>query len=207
MNQPENETTPAGEKAVKGGLGSEIVAMFSGQGITIEPHELRSPFRRGPALAATELLQWNDMTAQRWKALLAAHPEALELSCDVYGAGTVRGLLRHIFAVETRYAERLGGETVTPYEQIPDGSMELLFGLHDAAMAKYGKLLADDSIDWEEKLEFTTISAGTRSAKRKVILFHSFLHGIRHYAQLATLVRQHGIKPDWPMDFLFMGMS
>ncbi len=30
-------------------------------------------------------------------------------------------------------------------------------------------------------------------------------HGIRHYAQLATLVRQHGVTPDWPMDYLFMG--
>jgi hypothetical protein len=31
------------------------------------------------------------------------------------------------------------------------------------------------------------------------------MHGIRHYAQLATLVRQHGVAPDWPMDYLFMG--
>src|SRR5271163_436855 len=193
-------------KQSEGGLGSEIVAMFSGQGIGLEKHEMMSPFRHRPSLQATDLLQWNDMTAQRWKTLLAAHPEALELACDVYGAGTVRGLLRHIFAVETRYAERLCGEPVTAYEQIPDGSAELLFGLHDAAIAKYRGLLADESVSWDEKLEFTTISAGTRSATRKVILFHSFLHGIRHYAQLATLVRQHGIKPDWPMDFLFMGM-
>jgi len=39
------------------------------------------------------------------------------------------------------------------------------------------------------------------------VLFHALLHGIRHYAQLATLVRQHGIKPEWPMDYLFMGME
>jgi uncharacterized damage-inducible protein DinB len=160
-----------------------------------------------PTLSATDLLEWNDSTAQRWKTLLTAHPEALDFPCDVYGVTNVRGLLRHIFAVETRYAQRLGGEPVTPYEEIPDGSIELLFGLHDTAIAKYRKLLAGDSVDWDEKLEFTTISIGTRSATRKVILFHSFLHGIRHYAQLATLVRQHGVKPDWAMDYLAMRME
>ncbi len=159
-----------------------------------------------PALTATEILQWNDLTAQRWKALLVANPDALEFPCDVYGVGTVRGLLRHIVAVELRYSERLSGEPVTPYEEVPIGSAEELFALHDLTVTRYRKLLAETSIDWEEQLEFTTISAGTRSATRKKILFHTFLHGIRHYAQLATLVRQHGIKPDWPMDFLFSGM-
>jgi uncharacterized damage-inducible protein DinB len=160
-----------------------------------------------PALTATELLDWNDLTAQRWKELLAANPDALEFPCDVYGAETVRGLLRHIIAVELRYAERLSGEPVTPYEQVPDGSAEELFAMHDQSIARYRKLLDDESIDWEEKLEFTTISAGKRSASRRRILFHAFLHGIRHYAQLATLVRRQGVKPDWPMDFLFSGLS
>ncbi len=160
-----------------------------------------------PAVTATELLDWNDLTAQRWEALLAANPAALEFPCDVYGTETVRGLLRHIFAVELRYAERLSGEPVTPYERVPEGSAEELFALHDQNMARYRKLLTDDSVDWEEKLEFTTISAGKRSATRKRILFHALLHGIRHYAQLATLVRQHGVKPDWPMDYLFSGIK
>jgi uncharacterized damage-inducible protein DinB len=160
-----------------------------------------------PVLTAMELLEWNDLTAQRWKALLAANPQALDLPCDVYGAGTVRGLVRHIVAVELRYSERLSGEPVTPYEQVPGGSLEELFAMHDLTINRFRHLLADEAINWEEMLEFTTISAGTRSATRKTILFHAFLHGIRHYAQLATLVRQHGVKPDWPMDFLFMGMS
>jgi len=30
------------------------------------------------------------------------------------------------------------------------------------------------------------------------------MHSIRHYAQLATLARQNGFKPDWPMDYLYM---
>jgi len=159
----------------------------------------------GPVLTVSELLLWNDETAQRWKALFAAHPGAMDFDCDVYGVANVRGLLRHMFAVETRYAQRLSGESVTPYAEIPDGSAEELFALHDGAMAKYRALLADASVNWEEKLEFTTVSAGTQSATRKKILIHGLLHGIRHYAQLATLVRRRGVKPDWAMDFLFSG--
>lgn len=158
-----------------------------------------------PVLSALELLEWSNLTTQRWKALLAANTVALEFPCDVYGTGSVRGLLRHIIAVELRYAERLSGEPVTPYEKVPKGSAEELFALHDRNIARYRKLIDDESINWDQQLEFTTISAGKRSATRKRILFHAFLHGIRHYAQLATLVRQHGIKPDWPMDFLFSG--
>jgi uncharacterized damage-inducible protein DinB len=39
------------------------------------------------------------------------------------------------------------------------------------------------------------------------MLFHTLLHGIRHYAQLATLARQYGIKPDWSMDYFLMGIE
>jgi uncharacterized damage-inducible protein DinB len=38
-------------------------------------------------------------------------------------------------------------------------------------------------------------------------LFHALLHSVRHYGQLATLARQHGVAPDWPMDYLFMDME
>jgi uncharacterized damage-inducible protein DinB len=158
-----------------------------------------------PVLTVTELMQWSDETAQHWQKLLSVLPEALDFECDIYGARSVRGLLRHIVAVELRYSERLSGEPVTPYEQVPDGSADMLFGLHRQAFERFHKLLADDSVNWDEKLEFVTLSAGTLNATRKKVLFHGLLHGIRHYAQLATLVRQHGVKPDWHMDFLMSG--
>ncbi|AXC10971.1 hypothetical protein ACPOL_1625 [Acidisarcina polymorpha] len=158
-----------------------------------------------PALSAAEIIDWNEETSKHWQKLFQVYPEALDYDCDVYQARTVRGLLRHIVAVELRYSERLSGNPLTPYEQVPDASADLLFGLHRQAIERYRKLLADPSMNWEEKLEFTTLSAGTQSATRKKILFHALLHGIRHYAQLATLVRKQGVKPDWPMDFLFSG--
>jgi uncharacterized damage-inducible protein DinB len=155
-----------------------------------------------PSLSATELLQWNDETAQSWKALLTEHPQAVELPCDIYSAGTVHSLVRHIAAVELRYSERLVGEPVTPYEQIVPGPIEDLFALHELALNRFRAQLADTSVDWDEQLEFVTLSAGKMYVSRRKIILHALLHGIRHYAQLATLVRNHGIKPGWQMDFL-----
>jgi uncharacterized damage-inducible protein DinB len=160
----------------------------------------------GPAVSMDELLRWNDLTATRWAALLTAHPEALDLPCDIYSSGHVRGALRHIMAVELRYSERLTGKPVTPYEEVPDGSVEELFAVHEKTLATIRALLDDPAQDWEQDMEFTTISAGTQHATRRIMMAHALLHGIRHYAQLATLVRQHGIKPDWPMDFLAISM-
>jgi uncharacterized damage-inducible protein DinB len=155
-----------------------------------------------PDLAAAELLQWSDETFAHWEELLKAHPEALDLPCDIYGSTKdVRGLLVHIVAVELRYAERLRGEPVTPYEQIPNESVEAIFATHRRTVEKLRALLASGE-GWDGVLESVTLTAGTLRTSRRKIFIHALTHGIRHFAQLATLVRQHGIKPDWHMDFL-----
>ena len=74
------------------------------------------------------------------------------------------------------------------------------------ALGMFRELLAS-GVDWDGNFEFMTRSLGPMRAKRKTVLFHALLHAIRHYAQLATLMRQHGIKPGWQMDYLAMGME
>jgi uncharacterized damage-inducible protein DinB len=159
-----------------------------------------------PVLTATELLAWNERTAQTWCELLEAHPEILNLPCDIYGVKTVAELLQHIVAVEMRYAQRLAGIPETGYDAIPCGSPGELFAAHQAAIQLYRAELAKDQ-DWERTMDFKTISMGVLRSSRKSMLFHANLHSIRHYAQLATLVRQHGFKPAYPMDYLMMGST
>ena len=159
-----------------------------------------------PALSAGEMLAWLDTTSTKWKALIEAHPEILTMPCDVMGVSTAGGLLQHIVAVELRYAEQLSGMPPTEYAKIPFDSAEAIYATHERAMALLRQQL-ESGVDWDDKIDFVTRSMGPARAKRKTILFHAALHAIRHYAQLATLVRQHGVKPDWPMDYLFMGME
>ncbi len=159
-----------------------------------------------PALSAEEMLAWNERTAQTWRQLVEEHPEVLAIPCDIYGVSTVGQLLQHVVAVETRYAQRLAGVTETPYDAIPYSNAAEIFGAHEAAMQGIRAELAKGG-DWDAKMEFQTLTMGRARATRKTVFFHALMHSIRHYAQLATLVRQHGYKPAYPMDYLLMGIE
>lgn len=156
------------------------------------------------AIIGAELLEWVEQTSRGWRKLLGAHPEALSFPCDIRETKSVAGLLQHVVAVELRYAERLNGLAETPYEAIPYDSAQSIYATHDRAMELLRPLLDRDESYWETVLEFKTRSAGTLRASRRTVLAHLLTHSIRHYAQLATLMRTHGVAPDWQMDYLLM---
>jgi uncharacterized damage-inducible protein DinB len=158
------------------------------------------------SLTGEEMLAWNESTTAQWKTLCSEHPEMLDLPCDINGTKSVAELLQHIVAVELRYAERLANLPVRDYAAIPYHSVEAVFATHEEAMSLYRKLLASD-IDWNETIEYMTRVMGPARSLRKTIFVHALMHSIRHYAQLATLVRQHGIKPSRPLDYLFMDIE
>ena len=159
-----------------------------------------------PALSAEEMLAWNQRTAQTWRQLVDEHPEVLALPCDIFGVSSVGQLLHHVVAVETRYAQRLAGSPETPFDAIPYSNGAEIFAAHEAAMAIFRAELAKGG-DWDRKFEFQTLTMGLARASRKTVFFHAMMHSIRHYAQLATLVRQHGFKTSFPMDYLAMGIE
>ena len=158
-------------------------------------------------LTAEELLAWLETTSTNWRALATTHPDLLALPCDIYGTQTVAHLLQHITVVELRYAQRILGLPESAYEDISTESIATIYTAHDRAAALYRQALATPGLDWETPIEFKTRSVGVLLASSRTILIHAVMHSIRHYAQLATLVRQHGIKPTWSMDYLFMGAT
>jgi uncharacterized damage-inducible protein DinB len=168
----------------------------------IERHEGEKTVTE-PTLTAHDLIAWVEKTSTGWRNLLTHHPELLTLPCNIMGVQTVAQLLQHIVAVELRFAQRLADQPVTEYADIPYDSVESIYSTHDRAIALLRPLL-DSDIDWNATIEFATRSTGPGRSRRRTILFHSLLHSIRHYAQLATLVRQNGVKPDWSMDYFFM---
>jgi len=159
-----------------------------------------------PALTVDDLLAWLEKTSTGWRKLLTGHPELLSTPCDIMGVHTVAQLLQHIVAVELRYAQQLADQPISEYDAIPFDSIESIYATHDRAIEILQQLL-DSGIDWEAPIEFVTRTMGSARSKRKTILFHALLHSIRHYAQLATLARQHGVKPDWQMDYLVMDLE
>jgi uncharacterized damage-inducible protein DinB len=156
------------------------------------------------AITLEELLVDNDAATEKWKVWFAANPAALDVPCAIYNSGTVRGLLKHIFAVELRHSQRLAGKEVTSYEAIPVGSLDDLMAVHSQATQNLRKFLSganDQAL--LEVIQLQTVSAGTVHASRRKLLTHILLHSVRHWAQLSSLLREAGYKTDWPKDFLF----
>jgi uncharacterized damage-inducible protein DinB len=151
-----------------------------------------------------ELLADNEAATNKWAAWFNAHELAMDVPCDIYNSGNARGLLKHIFAVELRHSQRLLGEEVTAYDAIPAGSLDGLLAVHARASENLHRFLsqADDTM-LQEIIELQTVSAGTLHASRRKLFVHIMLHSLRHWAQLATVLREKGYPTDWPKDFLF----
>ncbi|MHB8302744.1 MAG: DinB family protein [Acidobacteriaceae bacterium] len=151
-----------------------------------------------------ELLADNEASTQTWLAWFAANPAALDVPCDIYNSGTVRGLLKHIFAVEMRHSQRLLGEEVVAYDAIPVGALDDLSAVHAQAVQNLKKFLSEaNDAALQEVIALQTVSAGTLHASRRKLVVHILLHSMRHWAQLSTVLREAGHKTEWPKDFLF----
>ena len=149
------------------------------------------------------LAAYVDTETERWREWFAAHPQALGVAQGPGSDGTVRVLIKHIFAVELRYAQRLLGEPVSGYEQLPDETVEDLWTIHRAAASlrdRYRETAIPEAL--EQVLVSETRKLGRIEARAHTVLVHTLVHGIRHWAQIATLLRQNGHAGTWEHDWL-----
>jgi uncharacterized damage-inducible protein DinB len=153
-------------------------------------------------ITLAELLDDNILSTEKWRAWFAVNPGALDIPCDIYNSGSVRGFLRHIFAVELRHSQRLAGGEVADYDAIPMGTLDDLFSTHAQAIANLREFLARSSdAALGEEITVQTVSAGTLHGSRRKLFVHVMLHSIRHWAQMTTHLRTHGFATDWAKDF------
>ena len=151
-----------------------------------------------------ELLAYTDEETARWHEWLRAQdPAVLEVRVGEGTRATVRELIHHIIAVERRYTDRLRGELPVAYDAIPMHPLDSLFEVHRESRALlHAYIAAATPDDWGRVLTFETLSAGTLRASARKIAAHAQLHGIRHWAQIATALRLHGHPQPWGHDLL-----
>lgn len=155
-------------------------------------------------LSFGELLDYCAEETNKWREFFKNNPAALDLPTDIAGTKNVRELVLHIAVVQVRYAERLLNQPITEYDQVMNKTGPELFLLaHKSLEDLRSFAVAANDPDWDGKLTFPTRTGGTLTASRRKIFIHALLHGVRHWAQLATFLRQHGFKQDWPHDFIF----
>lgn len=156
-----------------------------------------------PTTAIAPLFAWRDNETSRWRGFFEANPRALDFPAGDGTMDTVRGVVRHIFAVELRYGQRLLGQPVTDWADFRQQSLDDLFAIGDEARLMIDQYMANaDEASLSGTMTFSTLTAGTITATRRKILVNVVAHGVRHWAQVTTFVRQGGIRASWPHDLL-----
>ena len=156
-----------------------------------------------PSAPIAALFAWRDYETAQWRSWFEANPQALGFPAGDGTMDTIRGVVRHIVAVEMRYGQRLLGEPASDWSEFKQQSAAELFAAGDEARAKIDRYLATATeTSLSETLTFPTRTAGTVSATRRKILVNVVTHGARHWAQVTTLVRLGGIRASWPHDLL-----
>jgi uncharacterized damage-inducible protein DinB len=122
---------------------------------------------------------------------------------------TVGGVVNHIFGVELRYTQRLRDEPVSEWDELlVHTTVEDVFALGDNARASLVDFLTGATEqELDRVLTFKTLTAGTVTASKYKIASNIFLHGIRHWGQVATVVRQNGFTSQWPHDMLLSSLK
>jgi uncharacterized damage-inducible protein DinB len=148
----------------------------------------------------SELLQYTERETQRWKEWFAAHPEALDVPCDIAKAGTVRALLLHVFATELFFAHLLLGLPHPDWTKLSSQSLEELFGINDEASRKFQEFI--DRAQPHEWNEVKELGFGNLKGSKRKMAAQAFLHGVQHRSQMATLLRQQGFEGLWMHDLI-----
>jgi len=155
------------------------------------------------ALTYKALLELTSEEQHHWHEWFVAHAKAWTISFASGRMATIGGVVLHIFAVEQRYGQRLRDERVTEWDEFGQASIEDVFELGDLARGQLVDFLTTtDESQLDKVLNFQTLTAGTVTASKHKIASNIFLHGIRHWGQIATVLRQNGFTDQWPHDML-----
>jgi uncharacterized damage-inducible protein DinB len=155
------------------------------------------------ALTYKVLLEVTSKEHHRWRDWFAEHPKAWAVPFATGRMATIGGVVLHIFAVELRYAQRLLDQEVTSWEGFRQTSIDEVFELGDNARGQLVHFLTTaPEKELDRVLTFQTLTAGTVSATKYKIASNVFLHDVRHWGQIATVLRQNGFADQWPHDML-----
>lgn len=160
------------------------------------------------ALTYEHLLEFTSIEHHRWQEWFLTTPAAWSLPFGSPPMATIGGAVNHVFGVELRYTQRLRDEAVSEWSDLlVRTSIEDVFALGDGARALLVDFLTNaPEEELDRQLTFKTLTAGTVTASKYKIATNIFLHGIRHWGQIATVLRQNGYTADWPHDMLLSSL-
>ena len=159
-----------------------------------------------PALDLDDLVAYTKWQRALWQAWFEQKgPAALAVTTGAHGDGrfpTIGGLIRHIFLAELRYVERIAGLPLTDTTSVTTDDPAALFEFGAMSRARFVHFIDTfPAAQWAVPVDVPLLGSTVRASPRKVVL-HVLTHEIRHWAQVATLLRLEGWIGD-RQDLLF----
>lgn len=151
------------------------------------------------AFTIEDLLVYSDWERSQWRDWFREQgPRALAVDLGPNNSGRIRTvgeLVRHIFSAEMRYVERCRQAPLSDASAVAADDVETVFGFGDESRAALRELLASfPDADWEAPREMS-IGTQSRSVTPRKMIIQAVTHELRHWAQVATLLRQAGHTP------------
>jgi uncharacterized damage-inducible protein DinB len=151
------------------------------------------------------LLEYTDWERSQWHVWFHEQgPAALAVDLGPNGDGrvkTIGELLRHIFSAEQRYVDRVRGTPLADSTGIPADDVEALFAFGQQSREALRALLAAFPTERWDVPQQIQLGKHSRSVTPRKMIAQAVTHEIRHWAQVATLLRMSGRKPG-PRDLL-----
>jgi uncharacterized damage-inducible protein DinB len=159
-----------------------------------------------PDIRLNDLVAYTDWDREKWREWFRKQgDEPLKIGAGPHGDGrfgTVGDVIKHIFSAEKRYVERLSGHALTDTAALPADKFESLFELGDESRRGLKTFLETfPAQEWDAPQEFRLMNSYLKATPRKIMV-HVLMHEIRHWAQVATLLRLNGLAVEM-RDFLF----
>ena len=164
-------------------------------------------------LTVDEFIEYTDDERTKWEHWFITHnnePLNIPLAGDI--CPTIGSLIIHIFRAEAWYAHLLRDEPLTEESQLVKIRNNLAADRADEIFG-FGRLTREvmrafireaQSKDWARVYEVEALDCQVRSSARKIVM-HTLMHEVRHWAQMAALIRQRGFAPPGYHDLIFSG--
>jgi uncharacterized damage-inducible protein DinB len=145
-------------------------------------------------LTVDEFLGYSNEQRAIWESWLRDHPPAI---------ATVWQLIAHLFLTEKRQTERMSGVTaLTPSVGVAEPDVAGLFAFGRAARADLAAFIATLCDERAcEPMEFH-LPNGVYAVSPRKMIFNLLVHDVRHWAQIALIVRNAGMTPPGRHDLL-----
>jgi uncharacterized damage-inducible protein DinB len=155
-------------------------------------------------ISLDELLAWNAEERAKWLPWFKVNAAALHVPVQPGGRfPTVAALIDHIFLVEVRHTQRLQGKPLPAESGVAPGDIDALF-----AYAARGREALHNYLPTLSAADLNTprdvvVASGTYPLSPRKLLFHMALHEMRHWAQIAAVVRMAGFAPPGDHDLFY----